>query len=1356
MTVAVGGEEAAAVLPEPGPDFFPVGLRELQTVQRGAREELKATLGMDRWQRLESGLHLEQEHEPMGLPLVAVFADEPGEVQIARGELLAGFLAGLAAGAGVRGFALVRMQFPAAGTPEATIRLLRAFEQEDFVAFVKTVEQRGDLVGQFHAASEAQRQPRSPAAGWRRWENLLLEDIFWSGDRVHVSLETGLPARNRGGGDRLTFMSTFKRRLLALVGILISSGAPAFTTNDAATSFTAFNAAFMSNGAYPGWWTGAELVEMAEDAYDNSPSVSRRNLVTSACNGFLSQNGSTWTGNEYNDDISWAVIAFARGYLITGNPMYRDIARANWDAMFARGWDTNYFGGGLWWRQSDRQSKNACIQGPATIGALYLHRIYGGTNYLAKAQAIHNWSRQWLFNSANGSVYDNINTNGTVDTVALTYNQGTFIGAANLLHHATGLPGYYQDANLAARRTQNSMTTAGILPEWESNSDLSGFNGIFARWMARFAKEQNLWSAFGPWLTTNANAAWSIRNASNLAWQKWRTPTPTSGSELGAWGCSASVVVLQVADPSPADALQVTPGVGFVAVAEPRHLPAASSTSLLLTNTGTGAVNWSLGGAATWLDASAAGGSLPAGDTTTVTVSLVPTATTNLPAGRYFAEVGITNLTTGVVAIRRFALVLSAGSAPLALTGYNASVLAPNDATVAAPNATAFDLPNNYSFYQVGLNNSTRGLPPEGTFTSQWDRTTVFQIGTYGRTNTLVLGNTYPGSATLTLLTPRAYRSLVILACSANGDGLGTCVLNFTDGTHSPAYPFNAQDWFGTTANVAIQGFGRLKLGGGFSAEDNGASNPNLYQTTLNLAALGWDNKEIASLTFTKPAGAGATQTVGIFAVSGTLAYREPVITQQPAPANRFRFVGASNSWSVTVNAAPPVAYRWRLNGNPIADATNATYQLPNLQTNHSGDYTVVISNTFGAVTSSVAALTVMAAPAYPLGEAILADRPLAYWRLDETSGAVARDYVADHNGTYSAALLGQPGNHLIDPHPSVRFGILAANNSCVTNLALDFSTPGNAAFSVEAWVNGGAQTSDAGLVTKGYGSGGEQFNLDCGGPGRAFRFFVRDGNGNARLATSSITPNNQWHHLVGVCDQVNGVVRLYVDGVQAAQGSLPPNSGILGSTASVSIGSRPATVGAAYNNQFVGSMEEVAIYGHALNASRVMAHFQAATNRAPVFSGNPLPLVSAPAGQIYSATLAGAAADPNGDPIVFSKISGPAWLNVAGNGGLSGTPFSVDVGTNNFQVSATDSGGLAGSTTLQIAVIAAPPILLGFGRQGDALLLNWTGGIPPYQVQWTTNPAVFAWENLGAPVGTTSVAIFPTNAAALYRVYGR
>src|SRR5207302_1840158 len=127
--------------------------------------------------------------------------------------------------------------------------------------------------------------------------------------------------------------------------------------------------------------------------------------------------------------------------------------------------------------------------------------------------------------------------------------------------------------------------------------------------------------------------------------------------------------------------------------------------------------------------------------------------------------------------------------------------------------------------------------------------------------------STYPSSGTLTLVVPHPYNSLAVLASSANGGGNGTLVIHFADGSSSSSINFNAQDWFNTTANVAVQGFGRLQLNSGLFTENDGSSNPNLYQTTVSLAALGL-NQPVTSITFTKP-NVGVSQDTGIFAVSG-------------------------------------------------------------------------------------------------------------------------------------------------------------------------------------------------------------------------------------------------------------------------------------------------------------------------------------------------------------------------------------------------------------------------------------------------------------------------------------------------------
>jgi hypothetical protein len=52
--------------------------------------------------------------------------------------------------------------------------------------------------------------------------------------------------------------------------------------------------------------------------------------------------------------------------------------------------------------------------------------------------------------------------------------------------------------------------------------------------------------------------------------------------------------------------------------------------------------------------------------------------------------------------------------------------------------------------------------------------------------------------------------------------------------------------------------------------------------------------------------------------------------------------------------------------------------------------------------------------------------------------------------------------------------------------------------------------------------------------------------------------------------------------------------------------------------------------------------------------------------------------------------------------------------------------------------------------------MLNWTGGIAPYQVQVATNLSTIEWQNFGSTTGGTSLLLAPTNAAAFYRILGQ
>jgi predicted alpha-1,6-mannanase (GH76 family) len=258
-------------------------------------------------------------------------------------------------------------------------------------------------------------------------------------------------------------------------------------------------------------------------------------------NGFLERNGSRWARNQYNDDIMWACMAFVRGYLDTGNATYRDIAKTNFDLCYARAWDTNGLLvppiGGMYWTTTNN-TKNACVNFPGAIAAYLLYQCLGDASYQTTSSNIYFWGRSNLFDAATGRVYDSLRRHG-----ATTYNQGTFIGAANFL-------GQTNDAILAANFTMNAMTRDGILPRYGIRRNNSIFNAIFIRWMTRFMKERQLQGRYQPWLQANAEAAWEGRRTSdNLSWCQWPEPTPPRVN-LYSYDCIASFEAMLAVPPT--------------------------------------------------------------------------------------------------------------------------------------------------------------------------------------------------------------------------------------------------------------------------------------------------------------------------------------------------------------------------------------------------------------------------------------------------------------------------------------------------------------------------------------------------------------------------------------------------------------------------------------------------------------------------------------------------------------------------------------------------------------------------------------------------------------------------------------
>ena len=109
-------------------------------------------------------------------------------------------------------------------------------------------------------------------------------------------------------------------------------------------------------------------------------------------------------------------------------------------------------------------------------------------------------------------------------------------------------------------------------------------------------------------------------------------------------------------------------------------------------------------------------------------------------------------------------------------------------------------------------------------------------------------------------------------------------------------------------------------------------------------------------------------------------------------PEGQTVWRGQDASFFVSTGGTEPFSYQWRFNGSNIAGANASDYARPNAQTNHSGNYSVVVTNVAGAITSSPALLTVNLPPPSTLQAERLSDGRVKLTLF----GAVEAPYAID------------------------------------------------------------------------------------------------------------------------------------------------------------------------------------------------------------------------------------------------------------------------------------------------------------------------------------------------------------------------
>lgn len=144
-----------------------------------------------------------------------------------------------------------------------------------------------------------------------------------------------------------------------------------------------------------------------------------------------------------------------------------------------------------------------------------------------------------------------------------------------------------------------------------------------------------------------------------------------------------------------------------------------------------------------------------------------------------------------------------------------------------------------------------------------------------------------------------------------------------------------------------------------------------------------------------------------------TLSVRDsaPILTMQPQSQT------AVNGGSITLRAeavgSVPLFWQWLFNGKTILDATNSSLHLGPLTSGQEGDYSVVVSNAFGAVLSSNASIKVAlgGGVSYVWQDSPNPTPPYSTWATAAHSisnavvSAAPLDQIVVTNGTYPGTL---------------------------------------------------------------------------------------------------------------------------------------------------------------------------------------------------------------------------------------------------------------------------------------------------------------------------------------------------------------
>ncbi len=257
--------------------------------------------------------------------------------------------------------------------------------------------------------------------------------------------------------------------------------------------------------------------------------------------------------------------------------------------------------------------------------------------------------------------------------------------------------------------------------------------------------------------------------------------------------------------------------------------------------------------------------------------------------------------------------------------------------------------------------------------------------------------------------------------------------------------------------------------------------------------------------------------------------------------------------------------------GSLVTMTGNITTNNYSLQTSGAGDLTIN-GNLIGAPTN--------------YNSQVLANSPVAYWRLDESSGAnPAVDVIGGRNGAYTNfdSWAFQHGGALTDnSNAAVQFDGVNDIITVPSDAGLNTLIGGD--YTIQFWMYKDAEAGDwQRLVGKGNGAGRQTGVWEEAGAGKRLLFQIYNNVGGVpiNMMSTSTIEIGQWYHVAAV--KQGSTASIYINGTLDSSVTAAPFT-------PQTVGNDPLTFGKLPTEHtfFPGRLDEIAIFGSALSGSTI------------------------------------------------------------------------------------------------------------------------------------------------------------------------